>query len=156
MFTHILAATDGSPSATRAVGEAIDLARSQGARLTLVTVAQVWPSWAGLAPAAPLDQQMVQQARSHAEEVLRAAAARVPPEVTVDTRLLEGSPAEAILEELRDHDYDLAVLGSRGLGAVSSALLGSVSHHVLNHSSVPTLIVRGGQEEKGASRPASG
>jgi len=89
MFKSILVAWDGSEHAKRALAEAVDLARRQDARLTLLTVA------------AP-----------------RAAAA----------------------------DEDLIVMGSRGRGAVRSAVLGSVSHFVLNHATVPVLIVHDGDE----------
>lgn len=114
-----------------------------------MTVWQIPSSWIGLAPGAPLDERLLDRDRSLAEEVLSNAAAEVPEDVQLETRLLQGSPADEILGELRDHDYDLVVLGSRGRGAVSSALLGSVSHHVLHHGSVPTLIVRGDSDRGG-------
>jgi nucleotide-binding universal stress UspA family protein len=46
--------------------------------------------------------------------------------------------------------HDLIVMGSRGRGAVRSAVLGSVSHYVLNHARVPVLIVRAGDENEEA------
>jgi nucleotide-binding universal stress UspA family protein len=44
-------------------------------------------------------------------------------------------------------DHDLIVMGSRGRGAVRSAFLGSVSHYVLNHTTVPVLIIHDGERE---------
>jgi nucleotide-binding universal stress UspA family protein len=148
MFTHILVATDGSAHASAALEQAIDIARTQKARLTLACVWQSYWNWAGLPPAAPLDQDLLERFRSHAREVLQAAAARVPTSVPVDTRLLEGAPADAILRELDRGDYDLVAMGSRGRGDMGSLLLGSVSHHVLHRGRVPTLIIRRPEEAK--------
>ena len=49
-------------------------------------------------------------------------------------------PKPALLKQIREGGHNLVVMGSRGRGAVRSALLGSVSHHVLHHSEVPVLI----------------
>jgi nucleotide-binding universal stress UspA family protein len=53
---------------------------------------------------------------------------------------VEGEPAEALLSEAKG--ADLVVVGSRGRGGVASALLGSVSNHVIQHSTCPVVVVR--------------
>jgi nucleotide-binding universal stress UspA family protein len=81
------------------------------------------------------------RALSEADAVLRAAADRVPDDISVTTILTEQPIRSAILRRIDEGHHDLVVMGSRGRGAVKSAVLGSVSHHVLHHSPVPVLIV---------------
>ena len=57
-------------------------------------------------------------------------------------RRLEGSPAEKILEVARTHEAELIVIGSRGRGGVTGALLGSVSSDVVHRSDRPVLVAR--------------
>ena len=58
------------------------------------------------------------------------------------TTVLSTEPVEPeIIRQIKDRHHDLVVMGSRGRGAIRSALLGSVSHYVLKHSPVPVLIV---------------
>jgi nucleotide-binding universal stress UspA family protein len=78
---------------------------------------------------------------------MRTALAKTTPyaeerHVTYDTELLEGSPAEAILELARSRDVDQIVVGSRGLGTVRGALLGSVSSEIVHHADRPVLVAR--------------
>ncbi|MGH7912020.1 MAG: universal stress protein [Candidatus Dormibacteraceae bacterium] len=157
MFTNILVATDGSNHASTAVAQAIDIARTQGARLTVVSVWRQYASWEGLAPGAPIDNYFLDRLKKDAETALAEAKAQVPDGVAVESRLLEGSPADAILEEVNRGSYDLLVMGSRGLGSVGSLLMGSVSLRVLHHSRVPVLVARPRQEEstQAASAAAS-
>lgn len=54
----------------------------------------------------------------------------------------DGSPAEAILEQAREVDAGLVVVGSRGLSNLGGLLLGSVAHKVIQLSSCPVLVVR--------------
>jgi len=51
------------------------------------------------------------------------------------------NPGEGICRIAQDEKADLIVLGSRGMGAVKRALIGSVSEYVIRHSSVATLVV---------------
>jgi nucleotide-binding universal stress UspA family protein len=138
MFHSILVAFDGSRPAEAALDQAIDLARSQGARLTLIGVA-VSPAWviAGYAPPLP----SVQELEAEVQRLLDRAAARVPDDVPVATVVRYGSPAQAILDRVEKGGHDLVVMGSRGHGGIQSLLLGSVSGDVLRRSPVPVLVV---------------
>jgi hypothetical protein len=58
------------------------------------------------------------------------------------TKILTHEPIrDALVARIRSGEHDLVVMGSRGRGALSASLLGSVSHYALNHSQVPVLII---------------
>jgi nucleotide-binding universal stress UspA family protein len=81
---------------------------------------------------------------------MSASCARRPPacpDVGVCTLLLEGPPAKRIVERVREGRHDLVVMGSHGRGRLGSALLGSVSQQVVQHSPVPVLAIHGPREE---------
>ena len=61
------------------------------------------------------------------DERLRTAADLIPDDLPLITRLLDGDPAREILRAAREGDHDLIVMGSRGRGRMTAALLGSVS-----------------------------
>jgi nucleotide-binding universal stress UspA family protein len=63
--------------------------------------------------------------------------------VTSYTKLLRGDPVDEIVAYADTVDADLIVVGSRGHGAVASALLGSVSRGILREARRPVLVVRG-------------
>ena len=140
MFHNILVAVDGSPDADLALDHAIDLARSQHSKLTLISAVVPVPATAylgmnGLLPPMSTDPC------TDAQKVIRAAAKRVPDDQPVTTVLSEDPIRLAILRQVKEARHDLVVMGSRGRGALRSAALGSVSHFVLNHSPAPVLIV---------------
>jgi nucleotide-binding universal stress UspA family protein len=146
MFRSILIAWDGSRHARRALSEAIDIAQTQGSRLTLLTVAAPIHVWAGpYVPPVPEDE-LAQAAERIAEE----GEELVPDGIPVSSRTAAGSPGPELLKRVEAAGHDLIVMGSRGRGAVRSAVLGSVSHYVLNHARVPVLIVRAGDENEEA------
>ena len=142
MFKSILVAWDGSEHATRALGEAIDLARTQAARLTLQTVAAPLRVWPGYVP--PVTEADLISA---AEKILAEGEAIVPEGIPVSGRTAAGDPGIELVQRAAAANHDLVVMGSRGRGAVRSAVLGSVSHFVLNHTTVPVLIVHDGDRE---------
>jgi nucleotide-binding universal stress UspA family protein len=144
MFRDILVAVDGSPDAEAALTDAIDLAESERARLTLITAVPQIPATGFLIPGAVTDEQLA-DTRARAEEILRQARDRVPDDVPVRTVVTDQPIRPALIRQVKDGHHDLVVMGSRGRGAVRSALLGSVSHYALNHSPVPVLIVHAAQ-----------
>jgi nucleotide-binding universal stress UspA family protein len=84
---------------------------------------------------------MFQDVQDQAEAILRRACERVPEHVSVTTVLSTEPVERALIHQIKKGNHDLVVMGSRGRGAVRSALLGSVSHYVLHHSPAPVLIV---------------
>ena len=137
----IVVGVDGSKVSAQAVEFAFDQAEATGAR---VVAAHAWHSPAstyegGLGPLM-FDQAEVEEAsRLLVAESLSGALAEYP-DVEVETRLMTGQPARAMLA--LGESADLIVVGSRGRGGFTGLLLGSVSQGVLHHARVPVVIVR--------------
>lgn len=150
MFRRVLVAIDGSPHAARALEAAIGLAEQNRARLTVITSVPDPSVWlvAGGAYGGTIDQAaLLEETEREYRHLLEQAVAAVPQDVSVTSRLLHGRPSDRILGELREGDYDLLVMGSRGRGNVRSLVLGSVSHHVLNAAPSAVLIVHADVDE---------
>jgi nucleotide-binding universal stress UspA family protein len=143
--TTILLATDGSRDAELARSTAVDLANSTNSELHLVTVVPGYPSYDLYNPA------VVEQLRRQAEDILNEQAEKVEQEggkvVEKHLRIAERYRARQIVQVAKDIGAGLIVMGSRGLGGVRRALLGSVSDSVVRHAPCPVLVVRAGQEQ---------
>lgn len=142
MFRNILVSVDGSPHSDRALAEAIDIASKSNARLTILTAIPKPSRWiCSSALTAGAYQTMAEDFECESKRILCDAVDRVPDCVPV-TKILTHKPIrDAIREHAESGCHDLLVMGSRGRGAFSSSLLGSVSHYALNHSPIPVLIV---------------
>ena len=140
MFKHILLGVDGSDHALNAAKTAGDLARNMKSEILRIVVAyEPVPPYLG----EPNLQAAISARMNEAETTLKKAVQAVgmlPGEV--HTEILEGPPAEAILDVANTRKSDLIVMGSRGLGRLAGALLGSQSQKVVRHANCPVLIVR--------------
>ncbi len=154
MFHNILVCVDGSAHAERAMDEAIDIAMSGHGRLTILTAIPRLPYWACTPASASAIEPLATELRDEAKAALDAAVARVPESISVTTILTEKPIREALMERLASGDHDLLVMGSRGRGALTSSVMGSVSHYALNHSGVPVLIVHSSEDEATVRSPA--
>ena len=129
----------GSPGRTprpSACVEAVEVSASQ--------LAGPWPSLA-VGETDRLDAEM----RCAAEQALAERRPRLErPGVTVESSILEGRPASAIVHEAKAMDAELVVVGSRGHGTIESMLLGSVSAEVVDHAPAPVLVARGGRIDR--------
>ena len=134
----IVIATDGSHASQLAVHRGLELARETGAAVTVVTAREPI-SFIG----APYDQRELSRQLARARAALDFARAEaVAIGVEASCEILEGEPADEILRVAADREADLVVLGSRGLGAIRSALLGSVSRAVVSGTDRPVLVVK--------------
>jgi nucleotide-binding universal stress UspA family protein len=141
MFRNILVAIDGSVDADQALTEAIDLAESENARMTIFSAVVTPPAAAYIGADGGVAATLARDAETETERVLRTAAQRAPDRVSVSTVLSSEPVRPALIDQITTGHHDLVVMGSRGRGALRSVLLGSVSHYVLHHSPVPVLIV---------------
>jgi nucleotide-binding universal stress UspA family protein len=131
---RILVAYDGGEPGHKALDTAVELAKATGA---MVSVVSVVPVHAGRAPFDPWDDRVV-----HAQELQEARA--ILDEAGISAEYLEpaGDPARTIEGLAADNGFDVIVVGSRGLGAVSRFLQGSVSEHVATHAKATVVIAR--------------
>ena len=138
----IVAATDGSEEALRAVDWAAREAVLRGAPLRIVSAADLLPRMVG--SQGHSDYQTVSDViRSDSDVALTNAAARaakVAPDLLIDTDHLAGGPAEAVTAA--GSGALMLVVGSRGVGAFTATILGSVSRYAATHASSPVVVVR--------------
>jgi nucleotide-binding universal stress UspA family protein len=155
MFQNILVAVDGSPDAEQALSQAIDLAETEHARLTIFSAVLAPAAAAYIGAGGAVAANLARDAEAETERILRTAHERVSDHVSVSTVLSSDPVRPALLRQIKTGQHDLLVMGSRGRGAVRSVLLGSVSHYVLHHSPVPVLIVHAesSRQLKSSERP---
>lgn len=124
-IAKILVAADGSPSAGRAVREAVELANALPAPLVILTVAD-----------SENDLARAQQVNLEAHTIARAHHCAAAALVAI------GAPATKILDQAEETGCNLAVVGSHGHGWIYDRLIGSVAAHVVSSGRLPVLLVR--------------
>jgi nucleotide-binding universal stress UspA family protein len=140
MFENILLAVDGSEHALHAARVSAELVRAMHSEHLRIVVAYApVPMYLG----EPNLQSAIDARLIDAKEILQKAVETVgdvPAEI--HTELIEGDPAESIIEVARTRQSDVIVMGSRGLGRLAGLVLGSTSQKVVSHAPCPVLIVR--------------
>lgn len=137
MFRHVLVAYDGSQISERAFRAGVEMAQAFGGRVRVVSVIPV--------PASPLGNVIpvaVEDERAWVANALAELTRSVPAGVcAIETDIVFGAPAAALLDQAREHDVDHIVLGRTGKGAMERVLIGSVSREVANHAKVAVTLV---------------
>jgi nucleotide-binding universal stress UspA family protein len=143
--TTILLATDGSDEAKRATEAAVELSKGTGSEVHVVYVLPTPAQLIGhhLYPE-ETRESLIGGAEREAERFLNEQAERIGSDgaKVAETHLRSGDPDKEILRLAEALDVGLIVIGSRGLGAVSRALMGSVSDSVVRHAHCPVFVVR--------------
>lgn len=160
MIHHVLVPTDGSENAERAVRFSARVAdRRQQAEVTVVYVhlplhTHVPLGISVLTPEQPLEQaqSLVEETKteelSQAREIVDRAVAEIrslvtSPDVTVSGRVIVSNRVdEGILQVANETQADIIVVGTRGLSPLRGAIMGSVSHSLIEKATCPVLVVK--------------
>jgi nucleotide-binding universal stress UspA family protein len=148
MFKHILLPTDGSKLADRGIIQGIKLAKSLGAKLTLLSVVPEFRVIAHESFAMPMSMQAKQryekEAKILAEKKLATVSAHIAKAGLQSTSVVVSSdlPYQQIIEVARKRKCDVVVMASHGRRGLTGLLLGSETVKVLTHSKIPVLVVR--------------
>jgi nucleotide-binding universal stress UspA family protein len=145
MYKNLLIPTDGSDLAGKAVQDGINLAKSLGAKVTLLTVTMpfhIFTLETRMVEDTPVEytrQVQVEAAKSLASAANTAKAAGV----ACDTVQMEHEhPYQAIIDTAKAKSCDLIVMASHGRRGIAAMVLGSVTVKVLTHSRIPVLVHR--------------
>jgi nucleotide-binding universal stress UspA family protein len=138
----VVAGVDGSAESIAALNWASRYAEATGATVRAV-LAWHYPTAVGTAPVGVTPAAVREETERVMHAQLADAVAKVysdPAAAAVEARLHYGHPAEALIDESKH--ADLLVVGSRGHGAFTGMLTGSVSVHCVNHAECPVVVVR--------------
>jgi nucleotide-binding universal stress UspA family protein len=142
-WKRILCPIDFSDASRAALETAADLARRQGAQLTLFHAYPVpgytFPDGSFVASSKMLEE-LAEAARAHLEEWKGIASSLGVPGVEAVTAV--GEPAAEIVTHAREKAFDLVVVGTHGRTGLTHALMGSVAERVVRKASCPVLTVR--------------
>lgn len=139
LYKKILVSLDGSEHSKKACRHATQLAASCGAEIVLVHCYE--------GPANLIGGEARDSVVAAAQAESRAMLASCGEEcqgfgVTSKVVVRSGDPARVIVRVCKEEQCDLIVMGTRGLNEISSIVLGSVSHDVLEYATVPVLLVK--------------
>jgi nucleotide-binding universal stress UspA family protein len=147
MFKHILVPTDGSELSQKNAERAISFAKDAGARITAFHAMAEYPvtyygEGALIDPTTP--EKFAELMNRQADEYLAAVAARCEAAgVPCATMKSTGDvPYEAIIAAAEKAGCDLIFMASHGRRGISALLLGSETHKVLTHTTIPVLVHR--------------
>lgn len=144
MFKHILIATDGSELAGKGVVAGLELAKTIGAKVTVVIAIEPWKSMivGEAAFSFPLEEYEKAAAETAATVLNAAKQLADKAQVTCETLHVTNFPAEGIVETAEAKACDLIVLTSHGRRGLARAFLGSQATRVLTLSKVPVLVYK--------------
>ena len=134
---RILVAVDGSKNADQAVEQAISLGGVCNSQIYAISVAEVIPEYLAEAP------QLFERKEKEAREIARKACEKIQNAGLTCEALthFNEQPAEMILQEAKDKEIDLIVMGTHGRSFLARLLLGSVAQRVIAHAPCPVMVI---------------
>ena len=144
MLENILVPIDGSESSWHALRYARTLGEKFDSIITVVHIVQPHYALPTLVPLneIPFISINIEEVEETGYKIIELANEEMQNYPNVKTLLEFGHPSERILSLTKDGDYNLIVIGSRGLSSISEFFLGSISATVSQQSTIPVTIVK--------------
>jgi maltose/moltooligosaccharide transporter len=142
VYDRVVVGTDGTPTSLYAVDRAAEVA--QAAQAKLVVVSAYEEDGQRAAPVPSEGQHRAIYGADAARKALQQSLTSLTSERAryIETKLVAGDPAQALLDTVGTHPANLIVVGNRGLGAAAGESLGSVPAHVVQHALCDVLVVQ--------------
>lgn len=155
LFEKILVPVDGSEHSTKALEKATQIAKKFGGEITLIHVysASVPPiilpepttiSTPGIPILTAAEvSRVVEAARESGDRILREGEKKAKAEgVQVEKKLVEGHAVQEIVKMAKEDNFDLIIIGARGISHIKEMFLGSVTDGVIHHANCPVLVIK--------------
>ena len=138
----VVVAVDFSTGTDRVLSEAVQVARSRGAAMWLIHVAEPEPDFIGF-EAGPdvVRDQVAEESREEHRQLAELAETAREQGVEVTPLLIQGPIVQTILNEAEKHSADMIVMGTHGHGVVYQVLVGSLSEGVIRSATCSVLLV---------------
>jgi len=134
----ILVPLDGSKNSFRGLDKAISFARAFHATITGVLVIQIYHTALG-AETWSMEKDLLKHG---AKMMNKAKTMAAQNGIIFYDKILYGDEQVQIVNFAQSNDYDLIVIGSRGMGSAKEIFFGSTSRYVVHKSKIPVLIVK--------------
>jgi nucleotide-binding universal stress UspA family protein len=153
LFQKILVPLDGSEHSLKALDEASQIAKMSSGKLTLINVYSVQPVLMSEVSAPGYTgppiftgvevSRMVEAAQEVGNKILQDAEKRISATgVQVEKKLVEGHTVQEIVRAANEGNFDLIVIGARGISHIKEMLLGSVTDAVIHHAHCAVLVIK--------------
>ncbi|MCH6265432.1 universal stress protein [Neobacillus citreus] len=141
MFNRILVAIDGSKMSEKALQTALKFAKERYSKIGVIHVEKNVQIVDGM-PIKTIDNiYAAQETKGHV--LLKQAVTLAEEEgIEIEVHFVMGEPAIQIVKKADEFNYQLIVIGSRGLGNIKGLMLGSVSQKVSQLAHCPVLIIK--------------
>lgn len=146
-YKKILVPVDGSDNSLKAVTHAGYLASSLKCEVGLLNVIVI-PNdiylygHPGHLYISNTPNESIEIIKENASKVILKARKLLPEGIVVKDFIVQGSPGETITQFAQENNYNLIIIGSRGLGLIKGVLMGSVSTYVVHNTKCPSMVIK--------------
>lgn len=141
MFSKILVPIDGSENSKRAFSYATYLSKNLKGEITILNIADAPPT-VYVQSQKVLDELLEKYSKAREKVFDEYRELAQGENIVIKTKVVFGDPGQAIVEFSLKGEFDVIVIGNRGMGQLKEMVMGSVSKTVVHDAKCPVLLVK--------------